>query len=404
MRLPDGFESAPPLLSYGGDLKATFCLLAGGDAVLSQHQGDLENTATLSDYEKSLALYAALFEHRPAALVADRHPDYASTRLARARAAKDSLPLLNVQHHHAHAAACLAENGRKLDAPPVLAVVLDGLGLGDGGTLWGGEFLLADYRESVRLGTFEPVALIGGDRAAREPWRNLYAHLVAAIGRAELASNFSDLEPYRRLAAKPLSTIDRMLETGLNVPRASSCGRMFDAVAAAVGITFDRQAYEGQSGALLEAAVDEQVLARGSKEAGYPFAIRKVRGEGPACIEPSAMWRALLADLRRGVPRGVIAARFHRGLARVVTEMTTALRGERGRPHFDTVALSGGCFQNRVLFAETERQLRDEGFEVLSHAAVPANDGGLALGQAAIAAARLIAAKSDGKVRETHAL
>jgi hydrogenase maturation protein HypF len=227
---------------------------------------------------------------------------------------------------------------------------------------------------------------------------------VAAIGRAELASNFSDLEPYRRLAAKPLSTIDRMLETGLNVPRASSCGRMFDAVAAAVGITFDRQAYEGQSGALLEAAVDEQVLARGSKEAGYPFAIRKVRGEGPACIEPSAMWRALLADLRRGVHRGVIAARFHRGLARVVTEMTTALRGERGRPHFDTVALSGGCFQNRVLFEETERQLRDEGFEVLSHAAVPANDGGLALGQAAIAAARLIAAKSDGKVRETHAL
>jgi hydrogenase maturation protein HypF len=245
IQLPSGFERAPPLLSYGGDLKATFGLLAGGEAVLSQHQGDLENRATLADYQKNLALYAALFDHRPEAVVADRHPDYASGRLARARARDDSLPLIEVQHHHAHAASCLAENGRELDAPPVLAVVLDGLGVGDGGALWGGEFLLADYRGSDRIGTFEPVALIGGDQAAREPWRNLYAHLVAGMGWAELAANFSDLELYRRLAVKPRANLDRMLEIGLNVPRASSCGRLFDAVAAAVGVTFERQAYEG---------------------------------------------------------------------------------------------------------------------------------------------------------------
>jgi hydrogenase maturation protein HypF len=184
-----------------------------------------------------------------------------------------------------------------------------------------------------------------------------------------------------------------MLETGLNVPRASSCGRLFDAVAAAVGITFDRQAYEGQSGALLEAAVDEHALADEGQEAAYPFAIRRLRREEPAYIEAVAMWRALLADLRRGVPRGVIAARFHRGLARVIREMAVELRGDCDRPRFDTVALSGGCFQNRVLFEETERRLLDEGFTVLSHGAVPANDGGLAFGQAAIGAARLIASK-----------
>jgi hydrogenase maturation protein HypF len=411
IRLPAGFEVAPPLLAYGGELKATFCLLADGQAVLSQHQGDLTNAATLDDYGKNLALYADLFEHRPLALVGDRHPDYASSKRARERASIEGLPLVEVQHHHAHAAACLAENGWPLAGPPVLGIVLDGLGLGEGESLWGGEFLLADYRHAERLGTFKPVALLGGDRASREPWRNLYAHLMAEMGWGAFAADFGDLEVHRLLARKPRAILDRMLSAGINAPEASSCGRLFDAVAAATGLAFERQAYEGQAGALLEAAVDLEVLRNEGEELAYPFSIRGLDGKAALpCIEPLPMWRALLGDQALGVSTGVIAARFHRGLARAIGAMAVGLarkssRGQRPRTarpgqasawhgvngqRFDTVALSGGCFQNRILFEETSRRLETSGFRVLSHGDVPANDGGLALGQAAVAAARLI--------------
>jgi hydrogenase maturation protein HypF len=393
IHLPGGFEAAPPLLAHGGELKSTFCLLAGGKAVLSQHQGDLEDSATYDDYRRNLALYSALFEHRPHALVVDRHPEYVSSKLARARALEDGLPLLEVQHHHAHVASCLAENGWPLDGPPVLGIVLDGIGLGDDGELWGGEFLLSDYRHATRLGTFKPVALIGGDQASREPWRNLYAHLTAEMGWAGFAANFDELEVYRRLAEKPCAVLDRMLAAGINVPRASSCGRLFDAVAAAVGISFEHQAYEGQAGALLEAAVDETALREEGDEVAYPFSIPRLPGSRLPYVEPIAMWRALLGDLILSTTSSVIAARFHRGLARVITAMARKLAGGEAAPRFDRVALSGGCFQNQVLFEETSRHLRAAGFEVLTHAAVPPNDGGLALGQVAIAAARLIAAK-----------
>ncbi|HEX4341202.1 MAG TPA: carbamoyltransferase HypF [Polyangiaceae bacterium] len=387
IRLPHGVEDAPPLLAYGGELKGTFCLLDRGNAVLSQHQGDLGDPDTFDDYRKNLELYAALFEHRPAALVADLHPDYPSSRLARERAVADGLPLLEVQHHHAHAAACLAENGRALDAAPVLAIVLDGLGLGDGGALWGGEFFLADYRTAMRLGTFKPVALLGGDQAAREPWRNLYAHLMAEMGWDEFTASFAELELHRRLSDKPRAVLDRMLAGETFAPRASSCGRLFDAVAAAVGVVFERQAYEGQAGALLEAAVDDVALRTEPDELAYPFSISRLDGEGLPYVDPLAMWRALFGDLVNGVQPGVVAARFHRGLARAVATMAVTLRDEETR--FDTVALSGGCFQNRVLFEEATRRLRDAGFEVLGHGRVPPNDGGLALGQAVVAAARL---------------
>jgi hydrogenase maturation protein HypF len=393
IRLPSGFEAAPPLLAHGGELKSTFCLLADGRAVLSQHQGDLEDSATYEDYRKNLALYAALFEHEPRALVVDRHPEYVSSKMARARALEDGLPLLEVQHHHAHVASCLAENGWPLDGPPVLGIVLDGIGMGDDGELWGGEFLLSDYRHATRVGTFKPVALIGGDQAAREPWRNLYAHLTAEMGWPAFAASFDELDVYRRLAGKPRAVLDRMLLTGINVPRASSCGRLFDAVAAAVGIAFDRQAYEGQAGALLEASVDEDALREEAEDLAYPFAIPRLPHSRLPYVEPIAMWRALMGDLILSTPSPVIAARFHRGLARVITAMASKLAGVEATPRFDSVALSGGCFQNKVLFEETSRRLRAAGFQVLTHAAVPPNDGGLALGQAAIAAARLIAAK-----------
>jgi hydrogenase maturation protein HypF len=390
IRLPVGFEAAPPLLAFGGELKATFCLLREGEAIVSQHQGDLEDSGTFDDYRRSLDLYARIFDHAPAALVVDRHPEYLSTKLGRARALAEGLPLVEVQHHHAHLASCLAENGRPLDGPPVLGVLLDGLGLGDDGTLWGGEFLLGDYRAYQRVGTLKPVAMLGGAQAAREPWRNLYAQLVAGLGWAAFSARFGDLALHAQLDARPRALLDGMLRARLASPLASSCGRLFDAVAAAIGLCFERQAYEGQAGALLEACVDEGAL-RGEDEAlAYPMTLPELPGRAIPCIEPLPMWSALLGDLARRTSPGVMAARFHRGLARAIAAMVEKAAGPGGERRFDTVALSGGCFQNRVLFEEVERRITARGFRVLSQARVPPNDGGLSLGQAAIAAARLL--------------
>jgi hydrogenase maturation protein HypF len=385
--LPPGFEEAPPVLAFGGELKATFCLAKEGQAVLSQHQGDLENAATLADYERNLALFADLFEHRPAVLAADRHPDYLSARLARRRARADGLRLVEAQHHHAHVAACLAENGRPLDAAPVLGIALDGLGFGDDGTLWGGEFLLADYRHYRRIGTFRPVAMPGGAQAIREPWRSTYAHLMAALGWARLAMNYDGLELFGFLAGKPRATLDAMIRQGVNAPLASSCGRLFDAVAAALGLARERAGYEGQGAMMLEAAVERAALAGEDEALAYPFAIPQLKGSALPCIEPLAMWQALLGDLVLETPPGVIAARFHRGLARAVAAMAARLLGGEGGDAVDAIALSGGCFQNRILLEQTVARLAPLGRRILLHSAVPANDGGLALGQAAIAAA-----------------
>jgi hydrogenase maturation protein HypF len=380
LRLPAGFEAAPELLAMGGEVKATFCLVKDGAAILSQHQGDLERVSVIDDYRKNLALYRGLFAHAPVALAVDRHPEYLSSKLARAEAAASGLPIIEVQHHHAHVAACLAENGRPLDAPPVLGVVLDGLGFGDDGTIWGGEFLLADYGNYRRLARLKPVAMPGGAQAVREPWRNLYAHLVAAIGWDAVDPG---LDFRTHLAGKKLRTLDAMIAGGIHAPLASSCGRLFDAVAAALGLCVDRQAYEGEAAMRLEA------LARSAPadDISYPFAIT---GRAPIELDPTPLWQALIGDIARRIPVAAIAARFHRGLANAVAETTLRLSGSRRRPRFDTVALSGGCFQNRLLFEGVLTRLSAAGFTVLSHAEVPSNDGGLALGQAAIAAARLI--------------
>ena len=390
--LPPGFEAAPELLAFGGELKATFCLVKDGEAILSQHQGDLENVETFDDYRKNLALYAELFRHGPGALVADLHPEYLSAKLAGTWARAKSLPLIEAQHHHAHVAACLVENGVPLDAPPALGIVLDGLGWGDDGTIWGGEFLLADYRGFERLGLFKPVAMPGGAKAAREPWRNLYAHLMAEMGWIEFSMNFAELEVHGDLSRRPRATLDAMTRRGVNSPKASSCGRLFDAVAAALNVCRERQAYEGEAGARLEAIVDLDAMVVDDEESAYSFSIANLTDSGLPYIEPLAIWRALLADLILKTPASLMAARFHKGLAKVIVAMTKKLarRDEVGGARFDAVALSGGCFQNRVLFEEVMRRLEQENFIVLSHAQVPANDGGLALGQAAIGAARLI--------------
>lgn len=391
--LPKGFEAAPELLAMGGELKATFCLIKDGAAILSPHQGDLEDVRTFDDYRRNIALYTQLFDHKPTALVADLHPEYLSSKLARERANVDTLPLIEVQHHHAHVASCLAENGYPLDAPAVLGIALDGLGWGGDNTLWGGEFLLADYRRYQRLGTFKPVALLGGAQAAREPWRNLYAHLMAETRWLEFAMNFDQLELHGYLAGKPRATLDAMIKNGINALPASSCGRLFDAVAAALDICRERQAYEGEAAARLEAMVDLDTLHHEDDALGYPLSIPNLRGSGLPYVEPLAMWGAVLGDLILNTPASVMAARFHKGLAKSIVAMTRKLAGEDDQampPRFSTVALSGGCFQNGILFEEVSRRLDQAGFMVLSHAQVPANDGGLALGQAVIGAAHLI--------------
>lgn len=389
--LPAGFARAPDLLAFGGELKATFCLLRDGFAILSQHQGDLEDATTFEDYEKNLQLYAAMYEHRPRLLAADLHPDYLSSKLARHRAAQDGLPFEEVQHHHAHIASCMAENGVGLDTPPVLGIALDGFGLGDDGTLWGCELLLADYRTYQRVGTLKPVAVPGGAQAIREPWRNTYAHLVAAIGWKECAGRFASIDLCRYLDQKPLQTVDRMLERGLNSPLSTSCGRLFDAVAAAVGLCPDRALFEGQAAMELEAEAQKWLLDGRSGETPYLFGIRRDEDDDRFYIDPTELWLALLEDLRNETPVPCIAARFHQGLAAAICETVGQIRSIRALGEgITTAVLSGGCFQNRLLLEEVVRRLESSGLGCLVHARVPANDGGLALGQAAIAAARAL--------------
>jgi hydrogenase maturation protein HypF len=400
VRLPPGFEDAPDLLAFGGELKATFCVLKDGAAILSQHQGDLEDISTFEDYQKNLQLYSRIYDHQPRLLVADMHPEYLSNKLAKQRAAADELPLLEVQHHHAHIASCMVENGVALDAPPVLGIALDGLGFGEDGMIWGGEFLLADYRSYRRIATFKPVAMLGGVQAIREPWRNTYAHLIAGPGWAQFVERFSELELYRYLITKPLPTIDRMLETGLNVPLASSCGRLFDAVAAALGLCADQALFEGQGAMELEALAES--WPRSSAEAPYTFEIAEHAAFGLLYLESSPMWRALLKDLARQTPVALIAARFHYGLAQAIRDMVARIRDTSvAGASLNTIALSGGCFQNKLLLEELVRLLEADGLSCLIHAKVPTNDGGLALGQAAIAAARQIKRSNRADLRSS---
>lgn len=395
--LPTGFEGAPDLLAFGGELKATFCLLKDGAAILSQHQGDLEDVSTFEDYQKNLQLYSRIYDHRPRVLVADMHPEYLSAKLATLRAEDEKLPLLKVQHHHAHIASCMVENGVALDAAPVLGIALDGLGFGEDGTIWGGEFLLADYRSYRRVATFKPVAMLGGVQAIREPWRNTYAHLVAGPGWAHVVEKFSALALYRYLITKPLPTIDRMLATGLNVPLASSCGRLFDAVAAALGLCADQALFEGQGAMELEALAEPSAA-----EPPYAFTLTSQATSGLLQLESLPMWQALLEDLVRQTPVARMAARFHHGLARAIRDMVALIRGTSAAGTSpNTIALSGGCFQNKLLLEELVRLLKADGLSCLLHAKVPTNDGGLALGQVAIAAARHIERSNPADLRSS---
>ncbi len=393
--LPAGFESTPDVLAYGGELKNTFCLLQGtpngGQAVLSQHVGDLEDAATQADYRRALNDLQGFFAFEPQLRACDAHPEYLSSKIARDDAASVGETAVEVLHHHAHIAACLVENGWPLSAGPVVGVALDGLGFGQQGELWGGEFAIADYRTFDRRGTFKPVALLGGEQAMREPWRNTYAHLMAEMKWPAFAMNYGELELFAFLAGKPRALLDGMLQKQVNSPLASSCGRLFDAVAAAVGLCREHAAYEGQGAIELEALVDADVLSHEDDELGYPFGIPRLKGSNLHYIEPLAMWAALLGDLILETPVSTMAARFHKGLAAAIARMVdkVAASHDPDRP-LRHVALSGGVFQNRILLERVGAKLRSEGYTVLMHARVPCNDGGLALGQAAVAAARAL--------------
>lgn len=399
--LPQGFSDLPEILAFGGDLKSCFAITKGSAAVLSQHIGGLHDAKTEDDFTRTIALYREMFAFEPKALVADLHPAYRSAAIAERLCRQENLPLIRVQHHHAHIAACLAENDRPLDASPVLGIALDGLGFGADGAIWGGEFLLADYHRFERLSTFKPVAMLGGDQASREPWRNLYAHLMAEMGWANFEINFAELPLYKKLAAKPRKFLDAMLRDGTYAPKASSCGRLFDAVAAALDIAFEIQGYEGDAAARLESIIDPDALRNGDPALDYPFTIPRLKGSNLPYIEPVAVWNAILGDLLLKAPVGVISARFHRGLAKAIAKMAVKLakRDSETGARFDTIALSGGCFNNRILFELVSAHLETEDFTVLSHSKTPAGDGGLALGQAAIAAAQLIFQKSQIKTQ-----
>ncbi len=381
LRLPDGFAAAPPVLAMGGELKAAFCLMQDGTVVLSHHMGDLENAPTFADYRRSIAQYRTLFAHAPGAIAVDAHPDYLSSKLGLELAAEAGVKVIEVQHHHAHLAACLAENFLPLEAEPVLGIALDGLGWGADSTIWGGEVLLGDYRGFRRLACLRPVAMPGGAQAVREPWRNAVAHILAAMGWARFTAGYGQLELARDLARRPVALLEAMIARGVNAPLASSCGRLFDAVAAAVGLCRDRMRYEGEAAMLLETAAAGVAVP---DAAAYPFAMREAGEDGVWQLDPTPLWHTLLADLAAATPTSVIAARFHSGLALALAGVVARL-GVAG-----PVALSGGVLQNRLLSEQLIHRIAAQGRTVLTHREVPANDGGLALGQSVIAAARML--------------
>ncbi len=378
--LPNDFNNQRQILALGAELKNTFALLRAQQLTLSQHMGDLENYQTYEDYLKNLDLYQRLYDFNAQAIVIDKHPEYLSSKLGRQWAQQQNIPLIEVQHHHAHIAACMADNHWHIDQGQVIGVALDGLGYADDGTLWGGEFMLVNYTDYQRPGSFKPIALPGGHKAMLEPWRNTFAQLYQNADWPDLSQQFAELDLFQYLKQKPLETLQRMIQSNTNAPLSSSCGRLFDAVAAALGICRDAISYEGQAAIELEALIQPQHLQQAT---AYPFDIEH---GAVALINPAAMWQALIQDLAQGMDKAFISARFHLTLAQMIHAMVSSISTQYA---INTVALSGGVMQNPTLCKLTRQLLAEQGLQVLTHRQIPANDGGLAIGQAAIAAARL---------------
>jgi len=342
-------RSVPELLACGAELKNAFCLSKGRHAILSQHIGDLENYETLVFFEETLANLKKLFRVEPRAVAHDLHPLYLSTKYALGL----DIPKVGVQHHHAHLASCMIENGLEGEA---IGVCFDGTGYGTDGAIWGGEFLVGGYRGFERRAHFRYIPLAGGDAAVRQPWRPALAYLLDTFGPGYPA----DADPRRRV-------VRQMIEKKLNTIPTSSCGRLFDAIASMIGLRHE-VTFEGQ------AAIELEMIAEDGIDEGYPFTYDGDNLDFRPVIE---------RIVREQAPRGVVAARFHNTIAAAIVE--TCRRIGAGK----RVCLSGGTFQNRRLLERSVVGLRANGFEVFLHARVPPNDGGLALGQAAIAAAQM---------------
>jgi hydrogenase maturation protein HypF len=361
IRLP--FE-IPEMLACGAELKNTFCLSKANYAFLSHHIGDLENYESLASFTSGIEHYQKLFRVTPRTIIADLHPDYLSTKYATDRAENSQLPLVQVQHHHAHLVACLADNHYFSDEP-VIGCIFDGTGYGTDGNIWGGEFLLGAYSDFSRVRYLAPVPLPGGDASIKHPLRIGLSYLHAAgIGFDEALAPYTDSSPEVREAV--LAQITK----GINAPLTTSMGRLFDAVAAIVGIR-QHVSYEAQAAMELEACCDPSITE------WYPFEIAEKE------INVLLTIRAVVDELKAGTIKSTIAAKFHNTVAHICQHTCHEIRSKYA---ISTVALSGGVWQNTTLLAKTIALLKADGFKVLIHHQVPINDGGIALGQLMVAA------------------
>jgi hydrogenase maturation protein HypF len=350
------------VLAFGGELKNTFCLTKGRYAILSQHIGDLENYETMRFFEETLDRMKHTFRVAPRAAAYDLHPGYMSTRLA---AASGIARRIGVQHHHAHIASCMAENHLR---GQVLGVALDGTGFGTDGKIWGGEFLVADFAGFSRRAHLRNVLLPGGDAAVRQPWRMALSYLRDAFG----GQIPTDLRCFQGIDEKQVALVDTMLARRIQTVETSSCGRLFDAVAALLGLA-PEVSFEGQAAIALEAAAETGIDDR------YDFEIEE--GE-PAILDFRPLVVAIGNDISSGRRVGEISARFHNTLSAAIGQVCDRIRSSNA---VDRVCLSGGSFQNLYLLGRTVVELRRRSFDVFLHAQVPANDGGLSLGQAMVA-------------------
>jgi hydrogenase maturation protein HypF len=356
-------ETLPHILAAGAMLKNSFCLARDHYAFVSHFIGDLENYETLRSYVNAIAHYEKLFKIEPGIFACDLHPDYLATQYARERADREGKPLIEVQHHHAHLAACLAENNWT-STTPVIGLTFDGTGYGTDGVIWGGEVLVGGYADFERACHLEYMPLPGGDAAIRHPARIALAYLLAS-GLPWSAN----LPPVCATSVQERHALTGLMKQGLNTPRTSSMGRLFDAVSALSGIC-QSISYEGQAAILLEAAVDP------NEKQEYTF---DINGDQIAVMP---VIRSVAADLKTGISPARIAARFHNGLAELALTVCSMFKIQRG---LKIVALSGGVWQNRTLLELTLMKLNKAGFEVLIHRTLPPNDGCIALGQAMVA-------------------
>lgn len=356
----------PSILGAGAELKNTFCLTRDNYAFVSHHIGDMENYETLRSFEEGVAHYKKLFRIQPEIIAADLHPDYLATRYARELADREHLTFVSVQHHHAHLAACLADNGWDT-LEPVIGLSFDGTGMGLDGAIWGSEVLLGGYAGFTRKAHLRYVPLAGGDASVRKPARMALAHLWAAGLDWE-----ADLPPVVALCAEERTALRVQLERGFNTLPTSSMGRLFDAASALLGVR-SIATYEGQAAVEMEAILDPYECGR------YPLDIQA--GE----INPARLWSALMNDWRAGVSVAICAARFHNTISAAVLEICEQIRSETS---INTIALSGGVWQNRTLYTNTLKSLQNAKFRVLVHRQLPTNDGCIALGQVLVAAAQ----------------